>query len=76
MSEETEALAVLARIEYRKGRFFLVDTSTNGTYLLAQGEESICLHRDERFLQRRGFIGLGREVDPQSPLVIHSNCEP
>jgi hypothetical protein len=23
-----------ARIEYRKGRFFVVDTSTNGTYLL------------------------------------------
>ncbi len=65
-----------ARIEYRKGRFFVVDMSTNGTYLLAQGEESICLHRDERSLQGQGFIGLGREVDPQSPLVIHFSCEP
>jgi adenylate cyclase len=65
-----------ARIEYRKGRFFLVDTSTNGTCLLTQGEESICLHRDERSLQGQGFIGLGREVDPQSPLVIHFRCEP
>jgi len=65
-----------ARIEYRQGRFFLVDTSTNGTCLLTQGEESICLHRDERFLQGRGFISLGREVDPQSPLVIHFRCEP
>jgi len=65
-----------ARIEYRKGRFFVVDTSTNGTYLLIRGEESICLHRDEHFLQGQGFIGLGREVDPQSPLVIHFSCEP
>jgi adenylate cyclase len=63
-----------ARIEYRQGRFFLVDTSTNGTYLRAQGEESICLHRDEHSLQGQGFLGLGREVDPQSPLVIHFSC--
>jgi adenylate cyclase len=64
-----------ARIEYRQGKFFVVDTSTNGTYLRAQGEESICLHRDEHSLQGQGFIGLGREVDPQSPLVIHFRCE-
>ena len=65
-----------ARIEYRQGRFVVVDTSTNGTYLLTQGEGSTCLHRDERSLQGQGFIGLGREVDPQSPLVIHFSCEP
>jgi adenylate cyclase len=65
-----------ARIEYRKGKFFVVDMSTNGTYLLARGEESICLHRAEHSLQGEGFIGLGREVDPESPLVIRFSCEP
>ena len=64
------------RIEYRQGRFFVVDTISNGTYLLTQGEQSICLHRDERSLQGQGFIGLGREVNPQSPLVNLFSCEP
>ena len=65
-----------ARIEYRKGRFLLVDMSTNGTYLVTQGEESTCLHRDERLLQGQGVIGLGREVDLESPVAIHFACEP
>jgi adenylate cyclase len=64
-----------ARIEYRKGRFVLVDMSTNGTYLTSQGEGSICLHRDERPLQGRGVIGLGRDVDLESPAAIHFTCE-
>jgi adenylate cyclase len=65
-----------ARIEYRKGRFVLVDMSTNGTYLITQGEGSTCLHRDERPLQGRGVIGLGRDVDLESPVAIHFACEP
>jgi hypothetical protein len=65
-----------ARIEYRKGRFLLVDMSTNGTYLITQGEGTTCLHRDERPLQGRGLIGLGREVDLESPVAIHFTCEP
>jgi len=65
-----------ARIEYRKGRFLLVDMSTNGTYLVTQGEGTTCLHRDERPLQGRGVIGLGREVELKSPVAIHFTCEP
>jgi adenylate cyclase len=64
-----------ARIEYRRGRFILLDKSTNGTYLHAQGEESVCLRRDEHPLQGSGVIGLGRPLDADSPLAIHYSCE-
>ncbi|MBW2610090.1 MAG: adenylate/guanylate cyclase domain-containing protein [Deltaproteobacteria bacterium] len=60
-----------ASIEYRRGKFILIDKSTNGTYALIQGKKSINLRRDEAQLLGNGIIGLGREVTPDSPLAIH-----
>jgi hypothetical protein len=65
-----------ARVEYRRGRFVLIDQSTNGTYLFAEGEEGISLHRDEIPLQGSGKICLGRPLDEKSPLTIEYSCEP
>ncbi|MFC1891958.1 adenylate/guanylate cyclase domain-containing protein [Thermodesulfobacteriota bacterium] len=59
-----------SRIEYRRGKFILVDQSTNGTYALIQGKKRINLKRDEATLLGSGIIGLGREVTPDSPVVI------
>ena len=59
-----------ARIEYRRGRFVLCDQSTNGTYLLGEGDESTCVHRDETPLPDRGIICLGRPPVAGSPLAI------
>ncbi len=60
-----------ARIEYRRGKFILIDQSTNGTYALIQGKKSITLRRDEAALLGNGIIGLGREVTDDSPIAIH-----
>lgn len=60
-----------SRIEYRRGKYLLIDQSTNGTYLLIQGKKSIHLKRDETQLIGQGIIGLGREVTPESPMAIH-----
>jgi len=60
-----------ARIEYNRGKFSLIDQSTNGTFALIQGKKSINLKRDEAALLGSGIIGLGREVTPDSPLAIH-----
>jgi class 3 adenylate cyclase len=60
-----------ARIEYRRGKFVLVDQSTNGTYVVIQGKKKVNLKRDEAQLLGNGIISLGREVDPDSPLAIH-----
>jgi hypothetical protein len=60
-----------ARIEYRRGKFVLIDRSTNGTYVLSQGKKGITIRRDEAALLGNGVISLGREVDPGSPMAIH-----
>lgn len=60
-----------ARIEYRRGKFVIVDQSSNGTYVLIQGKKGVNLKRDEAQLIGRGIIGLGRDVTPESPLAIH-----
>ncbi len=60
-----------ARIEYRRGKFFLIDQSTNGTFVLMQGKKRISLKRDEAHLLGDGLIRLGQEVDPDSPETIH-----
>jgi pSer/pThr/pTyr-binding forkhead associated (FHA) protein len=51
-----------ARIEYRRGKFVLIDQSTNGTYAIIQGENKIKLRRDEASLQGNGVISLGRKT--------------
>jgi len=60
-----------ARIEYRRGKFVLIDQSSNGTYVIIQGKKAINLKRDEAPLIGNGVIGLGREVPPDSPEGIH-----
>jgi len=46
-----------ARIEYRRGKFVLIDQSTNGTYVLIRGR-SIILRRDETPLIGDGIISV------------------
>jgi len=60
-----------ARVEYRRGKFFLVDESSNGTYILPQGGKSHKLRRDETPIIGHGVICLGRTPDPSSPDAIH-----
>jgi adenylate cyclase len=64
-----------ARIEMRRGKFVLIDQSTNGTFLEnAQGEE-IFVRRDSTELSGEGIIGLGRVAKPGTPLAVHFHCE-
>jgi len=64
-----------ARVEMRRGRFILIDQSTNGTFLEnAQGEETF-VRRDSSELSGEGLIGLGRVAKPGTPLAIHYSCE-
>ena len=64
-----------ARIEQRRGRFMLVDQSTNGTFLHnVQGEETF-IRRDSVELVGEGILGLGKVAKPGTPLSIHFICE-
>ena len=51
-----------ASVSVRHGRFYLVDHSTNGTYVLPGGESEIFVHRDEVLLRGAGEIRLGRSA--------------
>jgi hypothetical protein len=60
-----------ARIEKRRGKFLLIDQSTNGTFLQnVEGEETF-IRRDSTELVGEGIIGLGRVAKPGTPLAIH-----
>jgi len=60
-----------AKIEMRRGRFVIVDQSTNGTFLQdIQGHE-VFVRRDSSELGDEGTIGLGRAEEPGSPLAIY-----
>ena len=63
-----------ARIEMRRGKFVLIDQSTNGTFLEnAQGEE-VFIRRDSTALTGEGIIGLGRVAKAGTPLAVHFIC--
>ena len=55
----------------RRGKFMLIDQSTNGTFLQnVQGEE-IFVRRDSTELRGEGTIGLGRAEEPGASLAIY-----
>ncbi len=63
-----------ARIEMRRGKFILVDQSTNGTFLENARGEEIFIRRDSTELTGEGIIGLGRVAKPGTSLAIHFHC--
>ena len=58
-----------ARIEYRGDRYFLVDQSSNGTFVGTQGMQDERVARREIVLAGSGLIGLGR-----SPTTEPEHC--
>jgi len=60
-----------AKVEMRRGKFVLVDQSTNGTFVQnLQGDETF-VRRDSAELDGEGTIGLGRAEAPGASLAIH-----
>ena len=66
------ASRVHARVEARDGQFFLVDLSSNGTFVLADENQAdaesgaqaveIRLRQEEMVLSGRGWFGMGRSA--------------
>lgn len=64
-----------AQIEYKKGKYYLVDQSINGTFVLEDGGEKTHLRRDEMILSGEGKISLGSPPNDESPSTIHFKFE-
>ena len=60
-----------AKVEMRRGKFFLVDKSTNGTFVQNLQGEEIFVRRDNTELTGEGVIGLGKAEEPGGSLAIH-----
>ena len=60
-----------AKVEMRRGKFILVDQSTNGTFVQnLQGDETF-VRRDTAEISGEGTIGLGRSEEPGASLAIY-----
>ncbi|HAO19864.1 MAG: hypothetical protein BWK80_23180 [Desulfobacteraceae bacterium IS3] len=60
-----------ARIEYRDGKFMIIDHSTNGTFIQMKNKPGVNLKQEELELEGSGIITLGRKLPPDSPKTIH-----
>ena len=58
------------RIEFRRGKYVLVDHSTNGTHVCGTDQASIYLRREELPLQGTGKIGIGQPTDAAGDWLI------
>ena len=66
---DTMASREHARIECRRGKFFLTDISTNGTYVQTPDGPSY-LRREDLLLSGQGKIALGRELSEATEVVV------
>lgn len=61
-------------IDYRRGKFVLVDKSTNGTYVAPDGRIKLYLRREETPLLSTGSISFSAEADMDGPHRIRYSC--
>jgi len=64
-----------AEILYRKGKFVLVDTSTNGTFVKLQGGKEVYLQGEDHPLSGSGFISLGKSVTVDNEHVVYFSVQ-
>ncbi|GAB3093527.1 hypothetical protein GCM10027217_05860 [Pseudomaricurvus hydrocarbonicus] len=58
-------------VVFRRGKFVLVDHSTNGTYVSTQNQQEIYLRREEFPLLGEGKISIGQSIDKGDQQVVH-----
>ena len=63
------------QILYRRGKFVLIDRSTNGTYLHPENGEEMYLRREEMPLTQCGLIGLGESTAQPNDRIIYYSTQ-
>ncbi len=69
------ASRVHARIEFNRGKFFLKDESTNGTYLTLERDHEIVLKREQTMLRGRGKFCFGHSAADAGAEVVSFSIE-
>ena len=70
MIPDKMASRVHCKIECRRGKFFLVDQSTNGTYVTVEGDAEVMLKREQMMLRGRGVICLGHAAATENAELV------
>lgn len=65
-----------ALVELRNGKYYLTDQSSNGTFLLMEGQKGMTVKKKEVLLTAKGVIGPGYKVDFKSTDAIQILFEP
>ena len=63
------ASRIHAKIDYNRGKFVLIDQSTNGTYVKLNDGKEVYLRREELPLSSVGSIALGEKVDACTSVI-------
>ena len=58
-------------LEFRRGKFVLIDHSTNGTYIKLKGQDQIFIRREELPLMGEGYISPGEDYNPKNTTNIY-----
>jgi len=64
-----------AQLVFRKGKFVLVDQSTNGTFVKPQGGKEVYVQSEALPLAGSGFISLGKAVTVDNEHLIYYSCQ-
>ena len=72
--EDKMASRVHVKIEYRRGKFFLTDQSTNGTWVTVEGDDEVLLKREQMMLRARGVICLGHSSRAEGGEPVTFSC--
>ncbi len=64
-----------AQLVYRKGKFVVVDQSTNGSFIKTQGGQEVFIQNEEYPLSGSGFISLGKTVSVDNENLIYFSCQ-
>lgn len=59
------------QVEYRNGSIYLIDNSTNGTFVFPEVGAKFKVHKGEKLVPPRGYFCLGEELDANHSLAIH-----
>ncbi len=59
-----------AKIEFRRGKFVIIDQSTNGTFVKSNNSKEVYLRREELPLLGNGVISLGMNIKQKDPHQI------
>lgn len=58
-------------LEFRRGKFVLIDHSTNGTYVKSNNQQDIFIRREQLPLIGEGYISLGENYSPENTNNIY-----